>query len=64
LYRFALCEHALVELSPSTSEYKNIVKIADISESLIEKAKEITGKDPLRQGAFEILNKQYEKNRL
>jgi hypothetical protein len=51
----------LVELNPSTPEYKNIVKTTDISEQLIEKAKEITGKDPLRKGAFEILFRQYEK---
>jgi hypothetical protein len=54
----------LVELKPSAIEYKNVVKTADISEQLIEKAKEIIGKDPLRQGAFEILLKQYEKNKL
>jgi hypothetical protein len=54
----------LADLNPSTTEYKNIVKTADISEQLIEKAKEITGKDPLRQGAFEILFKQYERNKL
>ncbi|MDR2097666.1 MAG: WYL domain-containing protein [Spirochaetaceae bacterium] len=51
----------LAKLNPSTPEYKNIVKTANISEQLIEKAREITGKDPLRQGAFEILFKQYEK---
>jgi hypothetical protein len=51
----------LAELNPSTTEYKNIVKTADVSEQLIEKAKEIAGKDPLRQGAFAILFKQYEK---
>jgi hypothetical protein len=54
----------LAELKPSTTEYKNIVKAADISEQLIEKAKEIIGKDPLRQGAFEILFKQYEKKQI
>jgi hypothetical protein len=54
----------LAKLDPPVSEYKRIVKAADISDRLIEKAKEITGKDPLRQGAFAILFKQYEKNKL
>jgi len=53
----------LAGLSPSTPEYKTLVKNIDITESLFEKAKEIAGKDPLRLGAFEILNKQYEKNK-
>jgi hypothetical protein len=53
----------LAYLNPSTIEYKKIVKSMDISENLIAKATEITGKDPLRQGAFEILFKQYEKNK-
>jgi hypothetical protein len=53
----------LAYLNPSTIEYKNIVKSMDISENLITKATEITGKDPLRQGAFEILSRQYEKNK-
>jgi hypothetical protein len=53
----------LVYLKPSTSEYKKIVKSMDISEKLIATAKAITGKDPLRNGAFEILFRQYEKNK-
>jgi hypothetical protein len=52
----------LAYLTPTTPEYKTIVKKVAITESLVSKAKEITGKDPLRLGAFEILNKQYEKN--
>jgi len=55
--------NGLSELTPSTKEYKSLVKNAVITEKLIEKAKEITGKDPLRQGAFEILLKEYEKDK-
>jgi hypothetical protein len=52
----------LADLEISSTQYKNIVKSAVVSESLVEKAREIAGKDPLRQGAFEILLKQYEKD--
>jgi membrane protein YdbS with pleckstrin-like domain len=52
----------LADLEVSTAQYKNIVKSAGISESLVEKAREITGKDPLRQGALEILLKQHGKD--
>lgn len=48
----------LADLEVSTTQYKKIVKSISISENLIEKAKEIAGKDPLRLGAFEILAKQ------
>jgi hypothetical protein len=51
----------LAKIKPTTTEYKGLVKKPCVSEALIGKAKEITGKDPLRQGAFEILRKQYEK---
>jgi hypothetical protein len=54
----------LSELKPSTAEYKALVKNANISNELIEKARGITGNDPLRQGAFQILFKQYQKNNL
>jgi hypothetical protein len=54
---------ALNNLNVQTKEYKNIVKSTDISEQLIEKSKEIAGKDPLRLGALEILYRQYEKNK-
>jgi hypothetical protein len=47
----------------ATPEYKRIVKKTEISEQLIETAKKITGKDPLRLGAFEILSSQYEKTK-
>jgi hypothetical protein len=52
----------LESLSPTTPEYKNLVKKADISNALVEKAQTIIGKDPLRQGAFEMLVNQYNKN--
>jgi hypothetical protein len=53
----------LADLNPTTPEYKAVIKNADITENLIKKAKEIAGKDPLRLGAIEILNKQYEKKK-
>jgi hypothetical protein len=52
----------LESLSPTTPEYKNLVKKADISDALLGKARELVGKEPLRQGAFEILASQYNKN--
>jgi hypothetical protein len=52
----------LQALSPTTPEYKKLVKQADVSDALIGKAKEMVGKDPLRQGAFDILLGQYNKN--
>jgi hypothetical protein len=52
----------LESLGPTTPEYKNLVKKADISDALIGKAKEMVGKDPLRQGAFDILLGQYNKS--
>jgi hypothetical protein len=52
----------LESLSPTTPEYKNLVKKADISSTLVEKARALIGKDPLKQGAFEILASQYNKN--
>ncbi|MDR1251111.1 MAG: WYL domain-containing protein [Treponema sp.] len=52
----------LQALIPTTPEYKKLVKQADVSDALIGKAKEMVGKDPLRQGAFDILLGQYNKS--
>jgi hypothetical protein len=51
----------LESLSPTTPEYKNLVKKADISSALMDQAQAIIGKDPLRQGAFELLASCYNK---
>jgi len=46
---------ALEQMKPTTPEYKSLVKKAQITQSLLDKAESIVGKDPMRQGAFEIL---------
>ena len=46
---------ALEQIKPTTPEYKSLVKKAKITQSLLDKAQSMIGKDPMRQGAFEIL---------
>jgi len=46
---------ALEQIKPTTPEYKSLVKKAKITQSLLDKAQSMVGKDPMRQGAFEIL---------
>jgi len=55
---------ALEQMKPTTPEYKSLVKKAKITQSLVAKAQSMIGKDPMRQGAFEILAAEFGKNGL
>jgi len=48
-------------IKPTTPEYKKLIKKAEISDTLMEKAQSMVGKNPLRKGAFEILAAKYNK---
>ena len=53
----------LEQVEPTAAEYRTLIKKTDVNPALLEKAKSLVGSDPMRQGAFELLALQYNRNK-